>query len=68
MKSKILITTSVLILILLSVFALNAVSLANYEFLNLKHKRVISIDVKDQVIDFQIADKVFVIKNIFNQK
>jgi hypothetical protein len=68
MKSRLYITISIIIMLTLSMLALNRISEANYEFLNSKYRKFIDIQINSDTISLQFADKLFTFNNFFSQK
>ena len=64
MKNRLYVIISILIMLSLSVVALNRISEANYEFLNSKYRKFINIEINSGSISLQFADKIFTFNNI----
>lgn len=67
MKNKVIVTISLLILIILSICALNTISRANTKFLGSDYDNFISIHIEKNNISIQVADKVINFNNIFSK-
>jgi uncharacterized membrane protein len=68
MKKKFFIIISILIILILSVCALNTISRANTKFLGSAYDNFFGIHIEEDKISIYFADKEVHFKNIFSQQ